>query len=573
MNDKKRIILTVIGIVFILILIFGATYAYFSVEVTNDNGVTNVDVDADEIGSVALTNPTPNLHLSLSSKDMSLDNVGEYYATNDSNKYFDEEKIQREILGINLIGGNSSDVYECNATLNINLEGTAVNAFQKGDAYIQFGGLLSDKVDLTEIPSDGYDISAYLVPEQSATRKITASIALVNKVGDQSYLAGKSLSVNITNSDFNCTLTEMGNNTITSSNSGTLAISGAVGTELNNYKIYGNSIQNGTPSPTNPVEIESVGDYDKATGKYIIPITVKGNNLFDKNNIDNKNWYLNNGVIAVHPSIWEAFILPCEPSTTYTYQIFDGAISIASIGFFDEYPKVGDTATNYIRQGQINLQTLTSTENSKYMVLEYYNNYTSLTKEQVINSISVSKGNGLSQYESFVEPFETNIYLDDPLRKIGDAEDYIDFANQNIIRNVAIRELNGSESWVDSLESRWTYTHFKGKKWGNNLISNYFANRNDSSVSINYIEGKSNNTAVSFKLDSSVAITVDEWKLWLETKNDLGTPLMVQYELEEPVKKVLDLPNISITENSNVTIEIGTSVTPSGIEANYLTEN
>jgi len=52
-----------------------------------------------------------------------------------------------------------------------------------------------------------------------------------------------------------------------------------------------------------------------------------------------------------------------------------------------------------------------------------------------------------------------------------------------------------------------------------------------------------------------------------------GTPLMVQYELEEPVKKVLDLPNISITENSNVTIEIGTSVTPSGIEANYLTEN
>lgn len=38
------------------------------------------------------------------------------------------------------------------------------------------------------------------------------------------------------------------------------------------YKIYGRSVQNGTPSPDNYVEVESVGDYDEETGKYKIPI-------------------------------------------------------------------------------------------------------------------------------------------------------------------------------------------------------------------------------------------------------------------------------------------------------------
>ena len=40
------------------------------------------------------------------------------------------------------------------------------------------------------------------------------------------------------------------------------------------YTIYGNSVQDGTPTPTTPIEVESVGEYDETTGKYKIPITV-----------------------------------------------------------------------------------------------------------------------------------------------------------------------------------------------------------------------------------------------------------------------------------------------------------
>lgn len=47
---------------------------------------------------------------------------------------------------------------------------------------------------------------------------------------------------------------------------------------LRDYKIYGNSVQNGTPSPDNPIEIQSVGDYDEETGKYKISIEVSNEN-------------------------------------------------------------------------------------------------------------------------------------------------------------------------------------------------------------------------------------------------------------------------------------------------------
>ena len=51
-----------------------------------------------------------------------------------------------------------------------------------------------------------------------------------------------------------------------------------------NYKIEGNSVQNGTPTPEAPVEVQSVGDLvtditDANYGKYKIPVVAKGKNM------------------------------------------------------------------------------------------------------------------------------------------------------------------------------------------------------------------------------------------------------------------------------------------------------
>ena len=45
-------------------------------------------------------------------------------------------------------------------------------------------------------------------------------------------------------------------------------LKGSKGKNLRNYEVYGNSVQDGTPSPESPVEIQSVGDL---TTKNLLP--------------------------------------------------------------------------------------------------------------------------------------------------------------------------------------------------------------------------------------------------------------------------------------------------------------
>jgi hypothetical protein len=53
-----------------------------------------------------------------------------------------------------------------------------------------------------------------------------------------------------------------------------LTLSNCMENGLINLKISGNSVQNGTPTPQNPIEVQSVGDYDETTQKYKITIKI-----------------------------------------------------------------------------------------------------------------------------------------------------------------------------------------------------------------------------------------------------------------------------------------------------------
>ena len=54
-----------------------------------------------------------------------------------------------------------------------------------------------------------------------------------------------------------------------------LTLEGCVDEEsIIDYTLYGQSVQNGTPTPTTPIEVESVGEYDESVGKYKIPIAI-----------------------------------------------------------------------------------------------------------------------------------------------------------------------------------------------------------------------------------------------------------------------------------------------------------
>lgn len=59
-----------------------------------------------------------------------------------------------------------------------------------------------------------------------------------------------------------------------------LTING-IGKDLKAWSITGNTVQNGTPTPENPVEVFGCGDYDSDTGMYKIPVATRGKNLLE----------------------------------------------------------------------------------------------------------------------------------------------------------------------------------------------------------------------------------------------------------------------------------------------------
>ena len=53
-----------------------------------------------------------------------------------------------------------------------------------------------------------------------------------------------------------------------------------------------------------------------------------------------------------------------------------------------------------------------------------------------INTFQIQEGTTATPYELYVEPVATNIFLNEPLRKLGNYADYIDFKNDKVVRNI-----------------------------------------------------------------------------------------------------------------------------------------
>ena len=58
------------------------------------------------------------------------------------------------------------------------------------------------------------------------------------------------------------------------------------------------------------------------------------------------------------------------------------------------------------------------------------------TVSNLVFKPQLEKGLSATEYESYHEPSTTHIYLDEPLRKVGDYSDYVDFKKQKVVRNI-----------------------------------------------------------------------------------------------------------------------------------------
>ena len=340
-----------------------------------------------------------------------------------------------------------------------------------------------------------------------------------------------------------------------------LTLSDCVDTDsIINYSIEGNSVQDGTPTPEAPVAVESVGEYDKETGKYKILVVCSGKNIVgDYVYHDQKIRYYNT-ITTVEPYTFKQGI-------TYTIS-FDTPNTNKNVCFAN-YAHTEEGLKTVSLNGTRRFITFTPTKDLSTRVLM---SVTSVVSEEnrsgLCSNCMIEEGTTATDYEPYIEPVTTNIYLDEPLRKIGDYADYVDFENQKVIRNIYEKVLTGTEPWTAPASAVYCISRgYVKPSYDYSVRTNVLCNHLCPSGS-NITQGcgvSSSNLIVNY---DSGAMGISAWKQLLKDLYAANTPIIIYYVRAEQEETPITLPKLPTIKGSTI-YTIGTTVQPTNMSATY----
>lgn len=427
----------------------------------------------------------------------------------------------------------------------------------------------------TSIPS--------LTPEQQYTISFTTQRSGTTGGGIRLYVDNvmKVNALNLSAGNYNYTFTA-GENVVIyfygASNSG------AVG----DYAIFTNvqlekgssstSYEPAIPSPYGELAIESVGD--------------KIENLFDKNNY---SYYL--GYIAsarnnlVNYNLNMMAYIPCKPNTTYTISGNGSQATTTQIAYTYDTP-----ADNVIAYGNVQVSdtkaTITTNANARYLIFyvvrdadHAYTTQDCINKaNQNVTNLQIVEGTtpidaglfGKYKIPILVNNTPTNIYLNEPLRKIGTYADYIDFETQKVVRNIKKNILSTSlpnftfTSGYDNTYYTTFFYYAENRSTTTFPISNYFAPITTGSgygpdVTRNGLSIDQSTYNIYFKIEKAIATNSAELTAWLATLSD---PVEILYPSTVSTQESVVLPSILLNKGTNV-VSVGTTINASNIWIKY----
>lgn len=172
--------------------------------------------------------------------------------------------------------------------------------------------------------------------------------------------------------------------------------------------------------------------------KYKIPVVARGKNLFDgilaQKMITTSTGIANNNTSYASSLNYQQV----KSSTNYVVSTSNKAKRPQFIFYYD-------VNYNYLGYSAENPTKFTTPADCKYI------KFRCISNDLDVGNIQIEEGTSATEYEPYIPPVTTNIFLDEPLRKVGNYADYVDFERQKVVRNVEVLDDTGTKTIDESL--------------------------------------------------------------------------------------------------------------------------
>ena len=318
------------------------------------------------------------------------------------------------------------------------------------------------------------------------------------------------------------------------------------GQPVSSYTLKGNTSTSGTPSPSNPITIEGVGN--------------KTANLFDE-------VYPSISSTAVYKPV---YVGSGEFTLSSTIQKEN---DVALLFFLAGNVSTGiDTNTNGVWEGQN--RTVTAVDG--YVTIAYRKYNTSPENSNTMLNV----GSAALPYEPYGYKISissnstalTPVYLTEQLMKIGDTVDSL-VSTGTTTYNIKKLVLTGNEDW--SLLGRDTgRTVFSTALTEGSTVCmcTHIEYKATYTTELNRIVIPNAKNALYISIDDTVISggtpTATDFKTWLASQYAAGTPVTVYYVLATAATESVTVPTIPTT-GGTATIDVDTTVKPSEMSLTY----
>ena len=319
---------------------------------------------------------------------------------------------------------------------------------------------------------------------------------------------------------------------------------------------------------------------------YKIPLIATGKNLLNIEPMTSAENWKENAIVAENTGYSNYPFTGLLPNTTYT-------ISMKENGFLGVENNIYVSIVNSVSKWQhatslchaagsaqycATKRTITTNEDG----LLYLSFYTPTDEKLALffsncPEMMLEVGSTATEYEPYQEPKEINVYLDEPLRKMGDYADYIDLESKKVVRKVNCYTLSKDPTvWTEDstttaggkvFRTDVTVTPLIGASIADTFM-NHFSLTNKSSTSsfvpCEYRFAYSSDSIASSRIYvSPTQTTIEEFMVWL-TSNESK----VYYPIPDNEQNV-ETPQLPTFANQTTIYTVHTTVLPSNMEVTY----